>query len=71
MDHNKLLALWSTDDLPACLEGMMLAQDYLISCGEGVNRLGIEEPLDRMNDIQTCYMALVEHGVGCVDCNEV
>jgi hypothetical protein len=52
MDHNKLSALWNTDDFPACPEGMMLAQAYLISCGEGVNRLGTEDPLDRMNDIQ-------------------
>ena len=49
----------------------MLAQAYLISCGEGVNRLGTEEPLDRLNDIQACYMALVEHGEDCDSCNEV
>jgi hypothetical protein len=71
MDHNKLLALWSTDDFPACDEGMMLAQAYLISCGEAVNRLGTEEPSDRISDIQACYMALVEHGEGCDSCNEV
>jgi hypothetical protein len=35
---------------------MLLAQAYLISCGEGVNRIGTEESLDRMNDIKACYM---------------
>jgi hypothetical protein len=32
----------------------MLAHAFLISCGEGVNRLGTEEPLDRINDIKAC-----------------
>jgi hypothetical protein len=50
---------------------MMLAQAYLISCGEGVNRLGTEEPGDRITEIKVCYMALVEHGEGCDNCNEV
>jgi len=71
MDHKKLLALWNTDDFPACPQGMMLAQTYLISCGEAVNRLGTEEPSDRLNDIQACHMALVEHGASCDSCNEV
>jgi hypothetical protein len=71
MDHNKLLALWNTDDYPACTEGMKLAQAYLISCGEGVNRLGTEEPSDRISDLTACYMALVEHGEYCDNCNEV
>jgi hypothetical protein len=71
MDHNKLLALWNTDDFPTCKQGMMLAQAFLISCGEGVNRLGTEEPADRITDLTACYMALVEHGEGCDNCNEV
>jgi hypothetical protein len=71
MDHNKLLALWNTDDFPTCEEGMMLARAFLISCGEGVNRLGTEEPADRITDMTACYMALVEHGEGCDNCNEV
>ena len=44
---------------------------FLISCGEGVNRLGTEEPSDRITDLTACYMALVEHGEGCDNCNEV
>jgi hypothetical protein len=51
--------------MPACPEGMVLAQAYLVSCGEGVNRLGTEEPLDRLNDIQACYTPLIEQGEIC------
>ena len=57
--------------MPACPEGMMLAKAFLISCGEGVNRLGTEEPADRITDLTNCYMALVEHGEGCDDRQEV
>jgi hypothetical protein len=51
IDRNALLALWKLEDIPACDEGMMLAEAFLESCGEGVNRLGIEEPADRIADI--------------------
>jgi hypothetical protein len=71
MDDKALLALWKTDDMPACPEGMMLARAFLISCGEGVNRLGTEEPSDRITDMTACYMALVEHDDGCDNCHEV
>jgi hypothetical protein len=71
MDNKALLALWKLDEMPACPEGMKLAQAYLISCGEGVNRLGTEEPSDRITDLTACYMALVEHGEACDNCNEV
>jgi hypothetical protein len=71
MDEKALLALWYPEDMPACAEGMMLARAFLISCGEGVKRLGAEEPSDRITDMNACYMALVEHGEGCDDCNEV
>jgi hypothetical protein len=39
--------------------------------GEWVNRLGTEQPSDRITDLTACYMALVEHGEGCDNCNEV
>jgi hypothetical protein len=71
MDNKALLALWKLEEMPACEEGIMLAQAFLISCGEGVNRLGTEEPSDRITDLTACYMALVEHGEGCDNCSEV
>jgi hypothetical protein len=71
IDNKALLALWKLEDMPACEEGMRLAQLFLESCGEGVNKLGTEEPSDRITDMTACYMALVEHGEGCDDCDEV
>jgi hypothetical protein len=57
--------------MPACPEGMELAQAFLISAGEGVNRLGTEGPGDRITELRAAYMALVEHGEDCDSCNEV
>jgi hypothetical protein len=67
---------WTTrfmelDEMPACPEGMMLAQAFLISVGEGVNKRDTAEPADRIIDVTARYMALVEHGEGCYSCNEV
>ena len=64
IDRNALLALWKLEDIPACDEGMMLAQVFLESCGEGVNRLGSEEPADRITEIAASDTAMVEHGSG-------
>jgi hypothetical protein len=71
MDPKALLDFWKLDEIPACNEGMMLAQTFLISCGRAVDCLGVEEPSDRITDLTACYMALVEHGDGCDSCNEV
>ena len=70
MDRNALLALWKLEDMPACDDGMMLAQVFLESCGEGVNKLGTEDPSDRISDMTNCYMAMVEHGMDCDNYNE-
>jgi hypothetical protein len=71
IDRNALLALWKLEDIPACDEGMELARTFLESCGQGVDRLGIEEPADRISQIAASYTAMVEHGSGCEKCNEV
>jgi hypothetical protein len=71
MDRTALLALWDIEEMPACEEGMMLAQAFLESCGEGVNKLGTEDPSDRITDITDCYTAMVEHGIDCDSCKEV
>ncbi|MBB5061241.1 hypothetical protein HDF16_005977 [Granulicella aggregans] len=70
MNYKKLLDLWEMDEMPACGEGMKLAEAFLIAAGEGVNRLGVEEPEDRITELTAAYMALVEHGDGCDNCNE-
>jgi hypothetical protein len=36
MDTNALLDLWKDDEIPACDEGMILAKEYLVSCGNAV-----------------------------------
>jgi hypothetical protein len=50
---------------------MELAKAFLESCDEGVDRLGTEEPADRITQIAASYTAMVEHGSGCEKCNEV
>jgi hypothetical protein len=71
IDANALLALWSTDEMPACDEGMMLAQAFLESCGQGVTRIGAEEPADRLTDITVTYNMLIEHVSNCEKCGEI
>jgi hypothetical protein len=71
IDRNALLALWKLEDIPACDVGMELARTYLETCGAGVDRCGIEEPSDRITEINAAYMALVELGSTCDKCNEV
>jgi hypothetical protein len=71
IDGNALLALWKLEDIPACDVGMELARTYLEICVAGVDRFGIEEPADRITEINAAYMTLVEHGSTCDKCNEV
>jgi hypothetical protein len=71
MDHQNLLNLWKLEDMPACEEGMELARMFLITAGEGVDKLGTEEPADRITEINAAYMAMVNHGIGCDNCKEV
>jgi hypothetical protein len=70
IDSKALLALWKLEDIFVCDWGLELAHVFMESCGEGINRLGIENPAERIADITTCYMALVEHGEACDQCNE-
>jgi hypothetical protein len=51
--------------------GEDLRSDFPDQLWRGVNRLGTEEPSDRITDLTACYMALVEHGEGCDNCNVV
>jgi hypothetical protein len=49
---------------------MQLLEEFLVSCGEAVDRLGEEGPEDRPAQITEKYMLLVDHGNLCEDCNE-
>ena len=46
------------DEIPACYDGMKLAQAFLIICGRAVDRLGSEKPADRITEMTAAYMAL-------------
>jgi hypothetical protein len=70
MDSTALLDVWKMNEIPACDEGMKLARVFLVSCGRALDRLGFEEPADRITEITSTYMALVEHGDGCDTCND-
>jgi hypothetical protein len=71
IDRNALLNLWDLENIPACDVGMELARTFMKTCGAGLDRLGTEEPADRITEINAAYMALVEHGSTCDKCNEV
>ena len=70
IDNKTFLGLWTLEDLPACDQGMEFARTFLTSCGEGVDRVGVEEPADRMAQINAAYTAFVEHVGDCDNCNE-
>lgn len=70
LNREKLLSLWDLEDMPACDADMQLVEAFLVSCGEAVDRFGEEGPEDRLAQITASYMALVDHGNLCDDCNE-
>lgn len=71
MDKEAFLNLWSTEELPACEAGMELARTFVVTAAEGVDKLGTEEPEDRLAQITQAYMTMVNHGIDCDNCNEV
>jgi hypothetical protein len=70
LSREKLLSLWDLEDMPACETGMHLAEAFLLSCGEALDRFGEEEPEGRIAEITASYMAMVDHGDMCDDCKE-
>ncbi|MBB5061194.1 hypothetical protein HDF16_005930 [Granulicella aggregans] len=49
---------------------MKLAQAFLISAGQAVERLGVEAPEDRLTELTAAYTALTDHSFDCDNCNE-
>ena len=70
LNREKLLSLWDLEDMPACDAGMQLVEAFLVSYGEAIDRFGEEGPEDRLAQITASYMAIVDHGNICDDCNE-
>jgi hypothetical protein len=56
-----------TEDMRA---GMRLVEAFLVSSGEAIDRFGEEGPEDRLEQITTSYLTMVDHGNICDDCNE-
>jgi hypothetical protein len=69
MNREALLRLWNMDEIPSCDKGMELAQAFLVSAGEAVYRIGVEEPGDRLAGLAAAYTAMAEHYDGCENCN--
>jgi hypothetical protein len=81
MDQDALLKLWKFDEMPACDEGMRLAEVFLESCSEGVNRFIVGVQIESWNPIVArstgphsaidanrylaAFAALVFHGQPC------
>jgi hypothetical protein len=70
-DREKLLSLWNLEDIPACDEGMELAQTFLESAGRSVDDLGKSNPVSMRSALLSAYDAMVEHRATCEKCNEV
>jgi hypothetical protein len=70
LNREQLLSLWKPEDMPACEAGMQLVEEFLVSCGEAVDRFGEEGPEDRLAQITEKYTLMVDHGNLCDDCNE-
>jgi len=43
----------------------------MISVGEGVDKLGTEEPDQKIREIAEAYPAMVNHGIDCDDCKKM
>ena len=67
MDRYDLLKLWDMRNVPLCDEGLDLAGDFLVSCGQAVDKINLgHSPADRQS-----FNLLVMHSNTCSNCNEV
>jgi hypothetical protein len=71
VDLNTVIKIWPLDEIPFCERGAELAREYVISSTDALTNFGMEGPADRITEISTAYMALVEHGSSCPACQEV
>jgi hypothetical protein len=71
VDNNQLLSLWDLENIPACDEGMRLAQTFLEAAGDCVNRLGIGRTSGTRAALLSAYNAMEIHSDRCDKCNEV
>jgi hypothetical protein len=68
---DNLLSEWpNLENIPACDEGMKLAQTFLEAAGECVNRLGIGRTSGTRSVLLSALNAMEMHGDSCKKCNE-
>jgi hypothetical protein len=64
IDPNALLALWKTDVIPACDDGMVLARQFLESC-----TMALET--GNLANFNARFDSYRRHQSSCDKCNEV
>jgi hypothetical protein len=71
IDRDKILSLWNLEDIPACDEGVILAQTFLEASGECVSNLGLGRTSSTRAGLLSAYNAMVKHTDACEKCNEI
>jgi hypothetical protein len=67
----RLLEIWELQSMPACDEGMMLADFYVGKCLEGCDIHDEAEALPKRNAIIRAHKVFTEHRAACGKCNEI
>jgi len=67
----RLLELWNLEEMPACDEGMELAELFIVRCLEAVAILDEAEAIPKRNAIIRAHKTFVEHRAACGKCNEI
>ncbi len=71
MNRDDLLKLWDMSNVPLCDEGLDLAGDFLVSCGQAVDKIDMgNSPVNR-HEFNLLFNRLVAHSNTCPKCNEV
>lgn len=70
--YDNLLSLWpNLEEMPACDDGVKLAQAFLEAAGECVNTLGRGRTSGSRSNLLAAYNWMVAHGDRCEKCNEI
>jgi hypothetical protein len=67
----RLLELWNLEQMPACDEGMELAEHFIARALEAVNIHDEAEAIPKRNAIIRAHKVFTEHRGTCGKCNEI
>jgi len=70
IDRDKLLSLWTLEDLPACDDGMDLARHFLECAVDALEPTDDFEVVGQRNALIRAHKAFIEHRGACLKCNE-